>query len=57
MMKAAITFERSVKLYQTTRRNISEDGHLDDLRHEDMKCRRYKLLAGNWRADTHFPRV
>jgi hypothetical protein len=37
MMEAANTSETSVNFYQTTRRNIPEDGHLHTRRRENLK--------------------
>jgi hypothetical protein len=37
MMQAVITSETSVKLCETTRRNIPEDSHLHTRRHDNLK--------------------
>jgi hypothetical protein len=37
MVEAASTSETSVSFYETTRRNIPEDGHLYTRRHENVK--------------------
>jgi hypothetical protein len=37
MIKAVSTFETSVNLYHTTRRNNLEDSHLHTRRREDLK--------------------
>jgi hypothetical protein len=37
MMEAVITSETSIIFYETTRRNIPEDGHLDTRRRENRK--------------------
>jgi hypothetical protein len=45
-MQAASTFETSVNFYQTKRRNIPEDSHLNTRRHENLKSH---LLNRLWR--------
>jgi hypothetical protein len=40
MMEAASTSETSVKFYQTTRRNNSEDSHLHTRRRENLKSQK-----------------
>jgi hypothetical protein len=42
MMEASSTSETSVKFYQTTRRNNSEDRHLQTRRCENLKSHRTK---------------
>jgi hypothetical protein len=37
MMEAESVFETSVSFYQTTRRNIPEDGHLHIRRRQNLK--------------------
>jgi hypothetical protein len=37
MMEAASSSEPSANIYQTTQRNISEDGHLHTRRRENLK--------------------
>jgi hypothetical protein len=37
MMEAVTSSETSVTFYQTTRRNIPEDSHLDPRRRENLK--------------------
>jgi hypothetical protein len=37
MMEAASTYEMSVNIYQTTRRNNPEDSHLNSHHHENLK--------------------
>jgi hypothetical protein len=37
MIEAVSTSETSVSFYETTRRNIVEDGHLHAGRHENLK--------------------
>jgi hypothetical protein len=37
MMEAVTSSETSVSIYQTTRRNIPEDGHLNTHRRENLK--------------------
>jgi hypothetical protein len=48
MMAAVSTSETSAYFYQTTRRNIPEDGHLHTRRHEDLKSHlAYPDLGGH----------
>jgi hypothetical protein len=44
MMEAASTSETSVNFYQTTRRNIPEDSHLQNRRRENLKSHLEELL-------------
>jgi hypothetical protein len=47
MLEAAITFETSVNVYQTTRRNNPEDSHLCTHRRENLKSHNSEELC--WR--------
>lgn len=45
MKQSVNTSETSVSLYQTTRRNIPEDGHLRSNSHENLKYHQSNLLS------------
>jgi hypothetical protein len=44
MMEAARTSETSVNLYQTTRRNITEESHVHTRRRENLKSHAMKVF-------------